>query len=44
MFKIIVVLVSYLITFVTQAQMVKDNSSLAAGVRVKAAVQNIRTK
>lgn len=43
MIKIIVVLVSYLITFVTQAQINTNTTSLAGGSRVKAGVQNIRT-
>ena len=43
MFKIIVVLVSYLITFVTQAQINTNTTAMAGGSSVKAGVQNIRT-
>ncbi len=43
MFKIIVVVVSYLITFVTQAQIENNPTSMPPAGRVKAGVQNIRT-
>jgi uncharacterized protein (DUF2141 family) len=42
MFKIIVVLISYLITYVAQAQNMTDTSVQSGGGRVMARVQNIR--